>query len=105
MTRSKTTRGGARFGGGPRGPRKGAPGSGRPRVSPEARAAVLGHMAGGGTLSGAAVVAGVCRLTAQRIAKAAGVVCRSGRPAKVRREGSEVAKIETLLPDSANPID
>ena len=103
MTRPKTTRGGPRFGGGPRGPRKGTPGVGRPPVSPEVRAAVVAHLEAGGTVSGAAEAAGVCRPVARRIASGAGIVVRNGRPRKARVEPDDSTTFGTLLPVSKGP--
>ena len=103
MTRPKTNRGGPRFGGGPRGPRKGQSGAGRPQVSDEARAAVVVHLEAGGTVSGAAVAGGVCRPVARRIASEVGIAVKNGRPKKVGVVADDSAMFETLLPVSEGP--
>ena len=103
MTRPKSNRGGARPGGGPRGPRKGQPGAGRPPVSDDARSAVVAHLEAGGTVSGAAVAGGVCRPVARRIANEAGIVVKSGRPKKTVVETGASTMFETFLPVSEGP--
>ena len=62
-----------------RGPHKGAPGSGRPPIAPEVRAAVVVHLRAGGRLSTAP---GVHRDTARRIAREEGIARVNGRPRK-----------------------
>jgi len=100
MTRPKDPRGGPRFGGGPRGPRKGQSGAGRPPVSPEVRTAVVAHLEAGGTVCGAAEAAGVCRPVARRVAVEAGVTVKNGRPKKTRVEPDDSTTFGTLLPVS-----
>ena len=103
MTHPKSNQGGPRFGGGPRGPRKGQAGAGRPPVSDEAREAVMAHLEAGGTVSGAAVAGGVCRPVARRIANEAGIVVKSGRPKKTVVETGASTMFETFLPVSEGP--
>ena len=103
VTHPKSNRGGARFGGAPRGPRKGQPGAGRPPVSDDARSAVVAHLEAGGTVSGAAVAGGVCRPVARRIASEAGITVKNGRPKKARVEPEASAMFETFLPVSEGP--
>ena len=101
MTRNN--RGGPRPGGGPRGPRKGQPGAGRPPVSDDARSAVVAHLEAGGTVSGAAAAGGVCRPVARRIASEAGIAVKNGRPKKARVEPEASTMFETFLPVSEGP--
>ena len=78
MTRPKSNRGGPRFGGGPRGPRKGQPGAGRPQLSGEARAAVVVALrADGGSVSRVARALGHGRETVRRIRDEEGIAAKS----------------------------
>jgi len=56
-----------------RGPKKGAPGSGRPPVSPEVRSALVEAIRAGESVQRAAKAAGVGRSTARAFARAAGI--------------------------------
>jgi len=73
---------------GRRGPQKGAPGSGRPPIAPEVRAAVVAHLRAGGRLSTAP---GVHRDTARRIAREEGIARVNGRPRKARANNDHKA--------------
>ena len=75
MTRNN--RGGPRPGGGPRGPRKGQAGAGRPQLSGEARAAAVEALRAGGTVSRVARLLGHGRETVRRIRDEEGITAKS----------------------------
>ena len=78
VTRPKSNRGGPRFGKGPRGPRKGQAGAGRPQLSGEARSAVVVALrADGGSVSRVARLLGHGRETVRRIRDEEGIEAKS----------------------------
>jgi excisionase family DNA binding protein len=58
---------------GRRGPKKGAPNAGRPRISPEVKSALVEAIRGGKSVQEAAEALGIGRSTARAIARAAGL--------------------------------
>ena len=85
MTRPKTNRGGPRFGGGPRGPRKGQSGSGRPPMPEEVRMAIVEALrAPRATIASVVRAFGLDRKTIRRIRDESGI-----EPAKKGRRKVE----------------